>query len=236
MNNLGIGTPFAGNVLSNTLYRADYTAPVIAWWDSLPDDNDPGNGYGPYTVKAVAADFSGIDSANLYYEINSVSMPRVPMTRAAADTFVAVIPAIVVMPESTKTVAYNVHFWDHAHNPYGAANYGATSGRYFWLRNLIGVAGNPNGPALPKIFALQPCRPNPARGTAEIVYQLPRTSAVTLDIYSITGQLVKRFDEGIKQPGYYSIRWDAAGHGAGVYFYRLRAGEYQSTKKLVVIR
>lgn len=100
---------------------------------------------------------------------------------------------------------------------------------------MTGVAG---GPATPTVatFALLPVRPNPARGAVTIQYQLPKASRVTLELYSITGQLVKRFDEGVKQPGYHSIRWDAAGHGAGVYFYRLKAGDYSATRKLVIVK
>lgn len=100
---------------------------------------------------------------------------------------------------------------------------------------MTGVAGPSTPLGVPATFALLSVRPNPVRGQATIQYQLPKASKVTLEIYSITGQMMKRFDEGTKQPGYHSVTWDAAKHGAGVYFYRLKAGEYQSTRKLVVI-
>jgi parallel beta-helix repeat protein len=98
-----------------------------------------------------------------------------------------------------------------------------------------GVAGRPE-PALPKAFALHPCRPNPARGFTSISYQLPKECRVELEIYGITGQLVKRFDEGMRPPGYYSVPWNTARQPAGVYFYRLKAGTFAATRKLVVIR
>jgi len=235
-NNLGIGTPFAGNVLNRMLYRIDYASPAIAWWDSLADDNNPADGYGPYTVRAVITDFSGIDTANMYYELNSVSMPRVRLTRGTADTFSAVIPAVTVPAESTKTIVYNLHAWDHAQNPYGIANYGSTSARYFYLRNLTGVAGNPSDPALPNVFALQEAYPNPSAGRTVIRYQLPQAAEVNLTVYNVAGQMVKSFNEGQKPAGYHQISWNDGKLSNGIYFYKLKAGQFIATRKMVVLK
>lgn len=236
-NNLGGGTPFVSNIATDVMYRLDYPdGPIIAWWDSLPDDNDSTNGYGPYTVRAALSDFSGIDSGQLYYEIDAVSQPRIKMTRAQGDTFAAVIPAIAVPAGESRHIAYNIHVWDHAHNPYSTANYRSVSARYFWLRNLTGVEGEPAGSGLPMTFALQAAYPSPVQARTSIGYQLPKAATVTLEIYNLAGQVVKRFDQGVKQPGYHSVRWDVSKESAGVYFYRLKAGEWQATRKMVVIK
>ena len=236
-NNLGAGTPFAGSVLNSVLYRIDYDGPAVAWWDSLPDDNDPTDGYGPYTVRAVITDFSGVDTAVLGHHVASTSMPNIPMIRALADTFTGVIPAITVPAESTWTAQYSVHARDHAH---GANSTGVGNTVFVWrlfnLSNLTGVSGNPTDPALPRTFALRAAYPNPSKGQTTIKYQLPKASDVQLQVYNVSGQLVKRFDEGTRPPGYHSVSWNTAGQPAGVYFYRLKAGEFQSTRKLIIIR
>jgi sugar lactone lactonase YvrE len=106
------------------------------------------------------------------------------------------------------------------------------------------TGGGPQGGAgvhLPPVNFLGPARPNPTRGEATIEYGLAKESPVTLSIYNVTGQVVKEINQGKQKAGYYSLTWDGRsnlGHkvGAGVYFYRLQAGNWAKTRKMVVIR
>jgi flagellar hook assembly protein FlgD len=59
---------------------------------------------------------------------------------------------------------------------------------------------------------------------------------VNLSVYNAAGQLVKVLDSGAKAPGYHSATWDASSVPAGVYFYRLNAGEFSQTRTMVVVR
>ncbi len=84
--------------------------------------------------------------------------------------------------------------------------------------------------------------PNPMTSEVRIAYALPKASPVDLTVYNISGQVVRRLaSESSKAPGRYSIRWDGKndqGHRvpAGVYFYRLNAGSFSETRKLVAVR
>jgi YVTN family beta-propeller protein len=234
-NNLGSGTPFVGNVLNNMLYRIDYDAPTVAWWDSLADDNDSLDGYGPYTVKAVLTDFSGVDSARLFYNPTK-SIPSVTMVRTLADTFAAEIPVQTVAEGDTGIITYYIQAWDHAYNQNGAANLYTSASRTFKLRNLTGVEGNPNDQSLPKTYALQAAYPNPSYGQSVIKYQLPKASDVKLQVYNVAGQLVKTVNEGQKPAGYHQIKLSNNVLSNGVYFYRLQAGEFTATRKLVILK
>ncbi len=232
-NNLGTGTPFVGNILSSMMYRVDYAGPTIAWWDSLADDNDSLDGYGPYTVKAVITDFSGLDTVYLHY---NPAKAYTGMTRALADTFVGVIPAQTVAFGDTAGLYYFIEAHDHAHNHNGTFNFSTTVTRDVYLRNLTGVAGQPSDPALPKAFALQAAYPNPSRGQTTIKYQLPKASNVQLQVYNVAGQLVSTISEGQKPAGYHQISWNDNKLSNGIYFYQLKAGEYTATKKLLIVR
>jgi hypothetical protein len=95
--------------------------------------------------------------------------------------------------------------------------------------------------ALPTSFALGQSYPNPMVGGAMIKYALPRDVAVSLKVYNISGQLVKTLVSGTEKAGYKQVSWEGRseqGHrvSAGVYFYRMQAGEFTATKKLVVVR
>lgn len=94
---------------------------------------------------------------------------------------------------------------------------------------------------LPYTYALLQNYPNPMRNITTIRYQLPKKEKVSLKIYDVVGRLVKTLINELKEPGYYTIHW----HGkddrerkasAGVYFYRIQAGNYTNTKKMVLFK
>ena len=202
--------------------------PPVVWVDSLPDDID--SAYGPYTVNAVITDDGGVDQAVLYYQIKGGSWDTLSMTAGTSDSFSAVIPEQFLSLYDTVNISYYVWALDDA------KNFISSPARTFLLTNSpTGVAGGPDG-AVPSVYALGNAYPNPSRGQTAFKYQLPRASQVSLKIYNIVGQEVKRFDLGAKPAGYHQVSWNDRNVSAGVYFYRLQAGDFSSTKKLMIVR
>ena len=99
---------------------------------------------------------------------------------------------------------------------------------------------------LPKVTQLLQNYPNPFNPETWIPYQLNQASEVSLSVYSSEGKLVRQIDLGLKPAGNYqrterSIYWDgrnASGESvsSGVYFYRLQAGDYSQTRKMVILK
>jgi hypothetical protein len=89
---------------------------------------------------------------------------------------------------------------------------------------------------LPTAYGLSQNHPNPFNPTTEIVFSLPQASVVTLEVYNIVGQRVALLDEGRYPAGEHIVTWDAAAYASGVYFYRLTAGEFVDTKKMVLLK
>ncbi|MCK4328272.1 T9SS type A sorting domain-containing protein, partial [candidate division WOR-3 bacterium] len=92
----------------------------------------------------------------------------------------------------------------------------------------------------PEVYFLSQSYPNPAMDRASISYGLPKVSRVDLMVYDITGRVVKTLVNGEETAGYKSADWnltDEAGNrvARGIYFYKLSAGDFKATKKLVVI-
>lgn len=88
---------------------------------------------------------------------------------------------------------------------------------------------------------LYPCYPQPIRDQAWVSYQLASRSRVSLGIYNVLGQMVRRLEDGVREPGRHRISWDGRGHdgrrlSAGVYFVRLTAGDRSLTQKAVLVR
>ena len=88
---------------------------------------------------------------------------------------------------------------------------------------------------LPDQFELFQNYPNPFNPITTIEFALPTQAEWNMTVYNVLGQTVERF-EGIDDAGYVKIEWDAGRFASGVYFYRLRAGEYSATKKMVLVK
>ncbi len=88
---------------------------------------------------------------------------------------------------------------------------------------------------IPKSFGLFQNYPNPFNPGTTIKYELPRTSHVTLTVYDLLGKEVATLVNAVQEPGYKSVEWNAVGVASGVYFYRLRAGEFVQTRKLLLL-
>jgi len=99
---------------------------------------------------------------------------------------------------------------------------------------LTGVAGGQSG-ATRASFALLPNYPNPVKGRTTLSFSLPKAGAYEVTLYNVAGQAVDRLT-GQGRAGDNSISWNAAGVGAGVYFYQLNAGGQSATGKLVVVK
>jgi len=91
------------------------------------------------------------------------------------------------------------------------------------------------GDLVPDNFALAQNYPNPFNPTTTIEFSLPIRSAYTLNIYNVTGQLVKQFT-GTENAGNHQIVWDASSNASGIYFYKVIAGNFTDTKKMVLLK
>jgi photosystem II stability/assembly factor-like uncharacterized protein len=97
-------------------------------------------------------------------------------------------------------------------------------------------AVGPNVAALPSAFVLEQNYPNPFNPTTTIRYTLPQASHVTLKVYDVMGREAATLVSEVKQPGTYSVRWDASGVASGVYFDRLSTPSFVQTRKLLLLR
>lgn len=89
----------------------------------------------------------------------------------------------------------------------------------------------------PLTFALYRNAPNPIQTQTVIRYDLPKSTEVQLAVYDVAGRRVRTLADGVMGPGAFAATWDgrdAGGRpvGSGVYFYRLRAGAFEATRKM----
>ncbi len=97
---------------------------------------------------------------------------------------------------------------------------------------------------LPKAYSLGQNSPNPFNPSTTISYELPESAGavrVVLDVYNIRGQKVVTLVDELKDAGRYTVNWDGSDAGgrrvsSGVYFYRMRAGEFSTVRKMVILK
>ena len=92
-----------------------------------------------------------------------------------------------------------------------------------------------NGSLIPDTYDLSHNYPNPFNPSTTVRYSLPRTAHVTLRIFNTLGQEIATLVDGEKNAGFYQVQWNAA-VPSGIYFYRLQAGEFAETKKMILLR
>lgn len=94
----------------------------------------------------------------------------------------------------------------------------------------------------PKKFSLKQNYPNPFNPTTKIVYELPKNCNVTLEVYNVLGQkVITLVNNRLQLKGKHSVVWNAKDvHGnnlsTGIYFYRIKAGDFIQSKKMILIK
>ncbi len=90
---------------------------------------------------------------------------------------------------------------------------------------------------IPKEFALYQNFPNPFNPVTLIKYDLPKDVNVTVKIYDLLGREVDVLvNNELKKAGRYELNWNAGNYASGVYFYRIEAGSYVNSKKMVLVK
>jgi photosystem II stability/assembly factor-like uncharacterized protein len=103
------------------------------------------------------------------------------------------------------------------------------------LADLRTAVKEPQVP-LPNGFSLFQNYPNPFNPSTTIQYSFPHRSHITLTVFNTLGQQIATLVNGDIDPGYHEVKFDGSNLASGVYFYRLQAGDFVKTKRLMVLK
>jgi len=99
---------------------------------------------------------------------------------------------------------------------------------------VLSVQNDPS--VVPMAFGLEQNYPNPFNPSTTIRYALPHRSHVTLTVFSILGQQITTLVNGDIDAGYHTVQFDGSELASGVYLYRMQAGNFVQTRKLLLVR
>ena len=115
-------------------------------------------------------------------------------------------------------------------NTYGrSAIFKTTSGGY-----PLGLITNSNN--IPTSYSLSQNFPNPFNPVTSINFDIPNSSYTNLIVFDQIGREIQVLVNEQLSPGIYKFEWNAADYPSGIYFYKLQAGEFVETKKMVLIK
>ncbi len=193
----------------------DVSQAITVWCDvTLPDSSVYGPVLGPVTLT--------IESGQTVERIRTQTVP------ASAPMGVYHYNAYAVVDQDTSkdsfmfgklgTVIGGIDGWGNAGDP------------------LITIGGG-STPALQATeFALLGTYPNPFNPSTTISFALPEAGKVTLSVYDVTGRLVTTLVDGHRNAGVHEVTFDASQLASGIYIYRLEAGQFTASGKMVLMK
>ena len=104
-----------------------------------------------------------------------------------------------------------------------------------YSNQIVGI--QPISTEIPVSFNLQQNYPNPFNPVTSIRFDIPKASVVNLVVYDVTGSVVEVIADNVSLlAGKYEATWEAAKYASGIYFYRLQAGSFTDTKKMILVK
>ena len=88
----------------------------------------------------------------------------------------------------------------------------------------------------PQIYCLDQNYPNPFNPNTKIKYSVPQVSQVQIKVFDVLGNEIETLVNEEKQIGTYELTWSVEGFSSGVYFYQLKAGDYTSVRKMILLK
>jgi photosystem II stability/assembly factor-like uncharacterized protein len=112
---------------------------------------------------------------------------------------------------------------------------GSSGGKVWYTTPDIPVAITHNHETAVE-FALEQNYPNPFNPATNIKFQIPKTGFVKLIVYDIIGSEIAKLVNEQLSSGIYEVEWDAIKYPSGVYYYKIDAGEFTETKKMILVK
>jgi hypothetical protein len=203
--------------------------PPLAFDLLMPADEDS-----TIVVNTIAFTWGSSSDA----DVGDVLTYSLHVTGPGVDTTVTGIAdttATVRFPglQSNSTYSWSVSVTD------GMATAASLEVFTFTTQTVTGVRDTPKRGE----YALHQNYPNPFNPTTDFGYRIADFGFVSLKVYDVLGREVATLVNEVKQPGAYSVRWNASGYPSGVYLYRLSAvgsngaaQNFQSVKKLMLVK
>jgi hypothetical protein len=149
------------------------------------------------------------------------------------------VPSSVISSGGERISSANYILTGTIGEPFTGVTANASNQNYagFWyVYNQSTISGVGDEETIPTVYKLEQNYPNPFNPATIIKFGIPETGNVLLKIYDILGCEVLTLVNGEMNAGWYKISFDASHYSTGIYIYRMEAGTYISTKKMLLVK
>jgi hypothetical protein len=169
--------------------------------------------------------------------VSAITAPALPFSLSKVPSLPAIIPpgekdSLEVTFLPTRVDTFDATITISSDDPDDPAKVISLSG----IGVITGLEDDISQAGPPTRFSLHQNYPNPFNPVTAIRYEVPVTGRVSLKIYDILGREVTTLVDGVKTAGRYTVEWNAANLPSGVYLYRMQAGSFTATRKVVLIK
>ncbi len=209
-------------LLGNSVIRFTYDTNAISF-PQIPVENKDytiSNLSGSYYVHSITHPSSNTVSINIALITGSgITINETPLNIATINFKkiksgdINVQPVMMQFFSPGSATMWTVGTWNH--------------------ESITSVDQNKNTPSK---FELMQNYPNPFNPSTTIKYQIPEAGMVTIKVYNILGQEVATLVNGMKNSGSYEVNFNANNLASGIYVYRLQAGDFLQTKKMLLLK
>jgi lysophospholipase L1-like esterase len=178
--------------------------------------------------------------------VSSIPPTPLPIANSKIQTLNAAMPGIV---DSHKVQGANIMFIDinsmmgnediseDSYHPNTQGYEKIGTGFFEAITSIVtSVTEEKKNSELPTKFGLKQNYPNPFNPTTKINYSVPVKSQVSVKIYDILGNEVESLVNDLKESGEYEITFDASKLSSGIYLYRISAGNFKATKRMILLK
>ncbi len=197
---------------------------VLSW--TAPGDDGMSGAASAYEIRYSITEFdtTSFETAELF------TSPPVPLPGGTAQEL------IMSDLQPGETYYVGIRSWDDFMNPSNISNID-TGVAYFEL--VLDV--DDGSVDLPENFSLSQNYPNPFNPSTVLSYTLPTQAHINITVFNIQGRLVRTLTDTDKPAGEHTVEWNGTDENGrsvatGVYFYRMAAGEFSETRKMVLVK
>jgi hypothetical protein len=218
-----------------------HTSDPFVFWASSPDSGYSVDNFAPGAPLALAGKQSvAPDGLNITWAPNTeADLSHYAVYRGTSEGFTPGTGNLIASPQDTTSFdggwswSYGYYYKVSAFDVHGNES-------PFALLTPEDVTGSGDSP-LPLAFYLEQNHPNPFTASTRIAFGIGETTDVSLNIYDISGRLVRVLIDGNRDARRYETLWDGIDNkgqavASGVYFYRLTAGNRTLTKKMLLLK
>jgi len=206
-------------------------------WDSLLSDSQMSDELYSQSAESFS---QGKKTAEQYFGIDNVGVPWVieEPNRGTIKGEDSLFVKFSVNADSVAAGDYNVMIIFASNDPVTPEKFIPLN---ITVQPLTNVDEMSTELATPTTYAVFQNYPNPFNPETVIRYELPRTSQIVLTVYNMLGQKLKTLVDNRQPAGYYNVTWNGKDSSAnllpsGVYIFRIKAGDFIRTKKMILIR